>query len=437
MGGTARTARRFLHIGIAATAGLLAAGCNTPQDAPPAATQAAAASGGPITIYPVIGRFGASGDIVSGGSVDNLIEGTYPLRVRSRQTGLTCELAAAAPSLASEANACLGQHGTVTLTCDDDLLAEATWQAESCYSGSGSGLDSDGYRFDFAFGLPRTVAMARFADFEEQDAIPITPEGGELAGIVVQPGPDGADAADAAPGTVSVVQPQTGAVEAPDERWESYYESLVLAGNGTGFFVTSDGYLVTNFHVVEGADFIEVKFGDLLYEATVEDIDPANDIAILKIDAETKPVPLPPAPSYQRGGEVMTLGYPLASANAHSQKATFGRINDLSGLRGDSRHLQMDVPIQPGNSGGPLFNTKGEVIGIVRSSLDDVSAIRATGAVPQNVNYAVKADYIRPLVSKLRSPTTTVGAAEELSFSELAETYEESVVLVLTWLETR
>jgi len=92
------------------------------------------------------------------------------------------------------------------------------------------------------------------------------------------------------------------------------------------------------------------------------------------------------------------LGYPLITIQGQEQKATFGKVNALSGIQDDIRFLQIDVPIQPSNSGGPLIDRKVRVIGVTNATLDVLNTLKESGSLPQNVNYAVKSDYIILLI---------------------------------------
>jgi S1-C subfamily serine protease len=173
------------------------------------------------------------------------------------------------------------------------------------------------------------------------------------------------------------------------------------------------------------------KTGDEI-EAQVVQTDPANDIALLKIDAKTAAIPMSETGQLRRGDEVLTLGYPLVVIQGQEQKATFGRINSLTGLRDDARLIQIDVPIQPGNSGGPLLDRKGQVVGIVTSTLNQIVAMRASGSLPQNVNFAMKSDYALPMLRMAldkglaaSSPGTTQDMAQIVADREAA------VVLVI------
>ena len=198
---------------------------------------------------------------------------------------------------------------------------------------------------------------------------------------------------------------------------------------GTGFFVSTDGQLVTNFHVVEDSSDISVVWKGKEVKAAVLKLDSANDIALLKIDAVTPPLHVPDSRYVEKAEDVMTLGYPLITLIGQEQKASFGRINALSGIQGDIRYLQIDVPIQPGNSGGPLLSRTGEVIGVVTATLNQLVAMRASGSLAQNVNYAVKSDYVIPLLST--GLTQAIAPSSPQEFTAVVKNAEGSVVLVI------
>lgn len=125
--------------------------------------------------------------------------------------------------------------------------------------------------------------------------------------------------------------------------------------NGTGFFVTDDGLLITNHHVVDGA--VRVGVEDTItrktYEAEVLAVDKENDLAVVKINAKTRALPLGDSGEVRKGHEVLALGYPVMQALGKEQKPTFGRINSLTGMRNDVTRFQSNATIHGGNSGGP------------------------------------------------------------------------------------
>ena len=167
---------------------------------------------------------------------------------------------------------------------------------------------------------------------------------------------------------------------------------------------------MTNHHVIEGQVEIKVRFNsydlDTLYQAKVVLSDSHNDLALLKLEgAESvaaRAIPLSlTAPTL--GQDVFTVGYPKSDIMGLKPKVTNGIVSALSGYRDDPRVIQTTVALQSGNSGGPLFNMKGEVVGVTSSSLlGFVSKDEGKGLdIPQNVNYAIKSAYVQALLSTL------------------------------------
>jgi len=187
---------------------------------------------------------------------------------------------------------------------------------------------------------------------------------------------------------------------------------------------------LTNYHIVEDATTITIKdISGNSYDAKYLKGDSANDVALLKIESNTKPLNILLYSDVEKGSEVFTLGFPLANLQGLEQKATFGRVNALSGSEDDVRFLQIDVPLQPGNSGGPLFNHTGSVVGITTSTLNQINTLKQSGMLPQNVNYAVKIGYIVPI---LRGITTVQNERlMKKSFTDLIKENESSVVMVI------
>ena len=101
------------------------------------------------------------------------------------------------------------------------------------------------------------------------------------------------------------------------------------------------------------------------------------------------------------GQEVFTLGFPLGSIMGSKSRLSTGRINSVYGIQEDPRLFQIGNPLQPGNSGGPLFNMKGELVGIVVSSLNAKFFYDNLGIIPQNVNFAVKVSYLKNLLGMM------------------------------------
>lgn len=146
--------------------------------------------------------------------------------------------------------------------------------------------------------------------------------------------------------------------------------------SGTGFAISPNGYIATNHHVIEGGSSISVRGinGDFSkqYSAKVITEDKKNDLAIIKIDDENfTSLGIPPylikGKTSEVGTSIFVLGYPLRSSMGDEIKLTNGIISSKSGFQGDITTYQISAPIQPGNSGGPLFKSNGELIGIVNA----------------------------------------------------------------------
>ncbi len=184
-----------------------------------------------------------------------------------------------------------------------------------------------------------------------------------------------------------------------------------LKATGSGFLLTASGLVVRNYHVVEGANRIEVAFADknITKTATVRIKDTKNDIVILEVkdfsfsDLSSQAIPysFTDVNSAKVGQEVFTLGFPLGDMMGTKSRLSTGRINSQFGIQDDPRLFQISNPLQPGNSGGPLFNNKGELVGIVVSGLNAKYFYENAGIIPQNVNFAVKAGYLQNLVSMI------------------------------------
>jgi len=175
-----------------------------------------------------------------------------------------------------------------------------------------------------------------------------------------------------------------------------------LRGIGSGFFITKDGYLLTNFHVVRDANKVEVKYKMRVLKAEVIAVDEGSDLALLKVPGtDFAPLAISHKASADLGDEVFTIGFPNIDMQGIEPKYTDGKISSLAGIQDDPSEYQISVPVQPGNSGGPLCDANGEVVGIVVARLNDLAALRESGAVPQNVNYAVKSKLALRLLRKV------------------------------------
>ena len=169
---------------------------------------------------------------------------------------------------------------------------------------------------------------------------------------------------------------------------------------GTGFFVSDDGEIITNNHVVAGCRSLTIKGGQPLQ---VISRDPASDLALLKAGVKPDQIAVfRSGPAPRIGDTVVTFGFPLPGILSSEGNVSAGIISATTGLGSDIRFVQISAPVQPGNSGGPVFDSSGHVIGVVVAKLDALRVAQFTGDVAQNVNFAVHWSEVRALLDEQR-----------------------------------
>lgn len=205
-------------------------------------------------------------------------------------------------------------------------------------------------------------------------------------------------------------------------------DSNTYTHRGTGFFITPT-LIVTNYHVIADCESFNIKYSDdRSASATIAAKDPANDLALLKVEqTESSIIPLSIAAieDCKESDPVYTMGFPLTDILGANAKLGQGIINSLTGIKDDVRMFQISIPIQPGNSGGPLLNDKGQVIGVVSSTLNPFLA----NTIPQNVNFALKINYLNNLLpNKMKLPIKR--SSTELTPAQISIIAKNAVVKV-------
>ena len=211
--------------------------------------------------------------------------------------------------------------------------------------------------------------------------------------------------------------------------------SPAISTSGTGFFC-APGIVATNAHVIDGATAVEmylpVQQRSVKLRLLV--LDASNDLALLRVideDVASLPPALPLADSSvaMLGSSAFVIGFPLGGLLGSDHKVTDGVVSGLEGIGGDPTMFQLTAPVQPGSSGSPLFDTAGHVIGVVNSTYDTMAAVRESGQAPQNVNFAIKSDYLALLLRGVSNPgdPTTAVTPSPLQVPELIEKVRASV----------
>ena len=213
------------------------------------------------------------------------------------------------------------------------------------------------------------------------------------------------------------------------------FSSDTPTASGTGFFISDDGYLISNHHVVEGANQVRLVTSTGLISAKVVKVDAANDLALLKAEGKFSALPVAASRGVKLGGTVATVGFPNIGLQGFAPKLAKGDIASLSGAGDDARYFQISVPVQPGNSGGALVDERGNVVGVVSAKLNASAALRSSGALPENVNYAVKSSYLLSFLESVPDVANKLkeASAKEKKFEDVVKEAEQAAVLVLVY----
>ena len=208
---------------------------------------------------------------------------------------------------------------------------------------------------------------------------------------------------------------------------------------GTGFFITADGYAITCYHVVLGANMVSLRNlkGETI-NARVVATDKSGDLALLKAEGSFKPLAVVDSATVRRGQSVVTMGFPNVSLQGLEPKVTDGIVNSFSGANNDPRVFQVSAPVQQGNSGGPLIAMDGNVVGVIAAKLDAARVAQQTGDIPQNVNYAIKSAQVLTFLERVgqAAPDLKLRLADPKRdvlalVSDVVPALEDAIVLVV------
>ncbi|WP_426957649.1 S1C family serine protease [Muricoccus radiodurans] len=244
--------------------------------------------------------------------------------------------------------------------------------------------------------------------------------------IVVAGRPQGAPPVVVAPPPSYEAPPVVGVPSAAGKRGGAV--AVRPRSSGTGFYVGSRQVL-TNAHVVASCAELRDDRGRRL---SVAAMDPRRDLALLNAAEPSRTVLRFNGPGgTQLGENVVVLGYPYAgSPLSTGLNLTTGIVSAQSGINGNTGQFQITAPVQPGNSGGPVLDDSGGVIGVVQARANDLTVLRATGTLPQNINFAIRAETVEGFLRENGVTTERVSGSRGLSASAISAAAQEAVVSV-------
>jgi len=207
----------------------------------------------------------------------------------------------------------------------------------------------------------------------------------------------------------------------------------IKVGSGTGFFINNAGHIVSNNHVIDQCNAVNAYYKGDARPLKILAIDRKNDLAILKAEVrpdDTFPVAKDDAILLE---EIYVAGYPFGKSVSGSVKVTKGVVSSLSGLGNNYSNIQIDASLQPGNSGGPIINKKGNVVGVAVAKLDYKKVLEAFNTIPENTNFGVKSSTLNQFLNANKI-SSTFPKGSDMSIKDIGDKIEKATVYLDCWM---
>ena len=204
---------------------------------------------------------------------------------------------------------------------------------------------------------------------------------------------------------------------------------LITIGSGSGFYINNQGYALTNNHVIDicKQSVAIIDGRETLFRVIATD--KTNDVAVLKTDYRSRNYIKINEDGAELGESIIAVGYPLAGRLSDSVKITRGIVSSLSGLNNNIGQIQIDAALQPGNSGGPVLNESGELVGIASAGLNQLLMAKEAKYIPENVNFAVASPIVTNILKNKKIKYSSSGIfSGSYSNTELANLGNKSTI---------
>lgn len=211
-------------------------------------------------------------------------------------------------------------------------------------------------------------------------------------------------------------------------------DRLRVIGNGSGFFINNSGYLVSNYHVIEICQSVGIPLKGQVYPVKILASDIVNDLIVGKVDLVEKNSYLSiNTEGAYLGDNIMAAGFPLDNDLSESLKVTRGIVSSMSGMGNNYSQYQIDAAVQGGNSGGPLLDDKGGVVGVVVSQIDKVRYLAEKDYIPENVNFAVKSQNLEVFLRANSVPLPSNTNNRSFNNREIAKAAENATLKLICY----
>lgn len=219
----------------------------------------------------------------------------------------------------------------------------------------------------------------------------------------------------------------------PKNKIEIQPEEVLQAASGTGFIVSEEGHIITNHHVIDGCAEVKVhKDGDV-YTGKIIANDKLNDLALVKSNYKTNVIfPLRDKnPSLLE--DIYVAGFPFGNALSTSVKVTKGVVSSETGIGNNYSNIQIDAALQPGNSGGPIIDSKGNVLGVAVAKLAMEKIYEDFGVFPENTNFGIKSSVVENLIQahNVNNPSPHT---KEMNKSDLGYNIKQATLYLSCWM---
>jgi S1-C subfamily serine protease len=210
---------------------------------------------------------------------------------------------------------------------------------------------------------------------------------------------------------------------------------VVSASSGSGFAVSSNGHVVTNHHVIKGCQSVKIHHNGRTIKATVVTFDPRSDLAILKGNFRPSTVLSLGINKPELLQDVYVAGFPFGRKISNSVKVTKGIISSLTGIGNNFSNIQIDAALQSGNSGGPILDDKGNVVGVAVARLDKIKTLKKFGSLPENTNFGIKTSVVRAILESSNISLPKPNSAS-ISKSKLGKIISGATYYLSCWMTT-
>jgi S1-C subfamily serine protease len=237
-------------------------------------------------------------------------------------------------------------------------------------------------------------------------------------------------------GTIGTLQPKAKESPEPASIGITPVNGAILkkSATGTAFIVSKSGQVITNHHVIDGCKEVRIEGRDGLVKVSTSDV--VNDLALLQVPGTanaTAAINSDPA-KLRQGDDIVVYGFPLNSVLSSGGNLTPGVVSALTGLGNNTNQIQITAPIQPGSSGSPVLNKKGEVVGVVAMKLSDSKMAKATGQIGQNVNFAVSGQTLKSFLDTHKVDYSKSGFMNfDKSTADIADEAKKWTTVVECW----